>query len=102
MAEDFILDSLSDMDPYDREERCRKTIRTLLKAIFMRIAAGVLLAVAVVRANAAPIALGLTGLALLLIFSGMLPLAHEFKKQRKILKECFEQQKEAEKANKSE
>ena len=44
MAEDFILDSLSDMDPYDREERCRKTIRTLLRAIIVRIAAGVLLA----------------------------------------------------------
>lgn len=102
MAEDFILDRLSDMDPYDREERCRKTIRALLKAIFMRIAAGVLLAVAVIRANGASIALGLTGFALLLIFSGMLPLAHEFKKQRKILKECLEQQKEAEKANKSE
>ena len=39
MAEDFILDSLSEMDPYDREERCRKTIRTLLKAVVMRIAA---------------------------------------------------------------
>ena len=66
MAEDFILDSLSEMDPYDREERCRKTIRTLLKAVVMRIAAGVLLAVAVIRANAAPIAMGLTGFALLL------------------------------------
>ena len=101
MAEDFILDSLSDMDPYDREERCRKTIRTLLKAIVMRIAAGVLLAVAVVRANAAPIALGLTGFALLLILSGLLPLARELKNQRVILKECLEQQKEAEKGEHS-
>ena len=101
MAEDFILDSLSDMDPYDREERCRKTIRTLLKAILMRGAAGILLAVAVVRANAVPIALGLTGFALLLILLGFLPLVKEMKKQRVILKECLKQQDEAEKTEHS-
>ena len=101
MAEDFILDSLSDMDPYDREERCRKTIRTLLKAIVMRIAAGVLLAVAMIRANVAPVALGLTGFAMLLILSGLLPLTGELKKQRVILKDCLEQQKKAEKGEHS-
>ena len=101
MAEDFILGSLSDMDPYDREERCRKTIRTLLKAIVMRIAAGVLLAVAMIRANAAPVALGLTGFAMLLILSGLLPLTGELKKQRVILKDCLEQQKKAEKGEHS-
>ena len=101
MAEDFILDSLSDMDPYDREERCRKTIRTLLKAIVMRIAAGVLLAVAMIRANAAPVALSLTGFAMLLILSGLLPLTGELKKQRVILKGCLEQQKKAEKGEHS-
>ena len=101
MAEDFILDSLSDMDPYDREERCRKTIRTLLKAIVMRIAAGVLLAVAMIRANAAPVALSLTGFAMLLILSGLLPLTGELKKQRVILKDCLEQQKKAEKGEHS-
>lgn len=96
MADDFILDSLSEMDPYDREERCRKTIRTLRKAIIVRIAAGVLLAVAVIRANAAPIALGLTGFALLMILSGLLPLGRELKKQRIILAECLEEQKKLE------
>lgn len=101
MADDFILDSLSDMDPYDREERCRKTIRTLVKAILMRIAAGVLLAVAVVRANAAPIALGLTAFALLLILSGLIPIVRELKKQRMILKECLEEQEKLEKTEHS-
>ena len=99
MADEMILESLSDMDPYDREERCRKTIRTLMKAIVMRVAAGVLLAVAVIRANAAPIALCLTGLSLLLILSGLIPLAREWKKQRILLKECIAQQEEAEKKN---
>ena len=95
------MDSLSDMDPYDREERCRKTIHTLLKAIVMRIAAGVLLAVAMIHANAAPVALGLTGFAMLLILSGLLPLTGELKKQRVILKACPEQQKKAEKGEHS-
>ena len=96
MADDFILDSLSDMDPYDREERCRKTMRTLLRAIIVRIAAGVLLAVAVVRVGASSLALGLTGFALLLILSGLFPLVMELKKQKRILKECLDQQKELE------
>lgn len=100
MAEDFILDSLSEMDPYDREERCRKTIRTLLKAIVMRIAAGALLAVAVVRGGAAPTALGLTGFALMLILSGLIPLVRELKKQKGVLDECLDQQKQAEQSNK--
>lgn len=96
MAEDFILDSLSDMDPYDREERCRKTIRTLLRAIIVRIAAGVLLAVAVIRAGVSSVALGLTGFALVLILLGLFPLTMELKKQNGILKECLDQQKEQE------
>lgn len=96
MADDCILDSLSQMDPYDREERCRKTIRTLLKAIIVRIAAGVLLAVAVIRANAAPIALAVTSFALLLILSGLLPLGRELRKQRMILAGCLEEQKKLE------
>ena len=82
MADEFILDSLSDMDPYDREERCRKTIRTLLRAIMVRFAAGVLLAVAVIRAGASSVALGLTGFALVLILSGLFPLMVEMKKQK--------------------
>lgn len=96
MADDFILDSLSDMDPYDREERCRKTIRTLVRAILVRVAAGVLLAVAVVRVGASSLALGLTGFALLLILAGLFPLTMELKKQKRILKECLDQQKELE------
>ena len=96
MADDFILDRVSDMDSYDREERCRKTIRTLLRAIIIRVAAGVLLAVAVVRVGTSSLALGLTGFALLLILAGLFSLAMELKKQKGILKECLDQQKELE------
>ena len=96
MAEDFILDSLSDMDPYDREERCRKTIRTLTKAIVMRVLAGILLVAGVVCAGAAPIALGLSIFALLVILAGAVPLIQEFRKQIRLLKDCLVLQKEIE------
>ena len=94
--QDFFPEPSGDMDPYDREERCRKAIRTLLKAIVMRIAAGVLLAVAVVRAGAAPVALGPTAFALLIILSGMIPLVKELKKQFALLKELLALQKQEE------
>lgn len=96
MADDFILDSLSDMDPYDREERCRKTIRTLLKAILMRAAAGILLIVAVVRSEAAPVALGLSVFVLLVILAGVVPLVRELQKQTQLLRDCLARQKETE------
>lgn len=96
MADDFILDSLSDMDPYDREERCRKTMRTLIKAIAMRVLAGILLVAGVVCAGAAPIALGLSAFALLVILAGAVPLIQEFRKQTRLLKVCLDLQKEIE------
>ena len=64
--------------------------------LFKILAAGVLLAVAVIRANAAPVALGLIGFVLLLILSGLLPLTMELRKQKRILQECLDQQKEQE------
>ena len=89
MADQDLFDRFSDLDPYDREERCRKAIRTLLKAIAMRVAAGVLLIVAVIRAGAAPIALGLSAFAMVIIVTGVLPLIREMKKQRALINECI-------------
>lgn len=97
MAEEIIWERLSDMDPYDREERCRKAIRTLVKAIVMRVAAGILLIAAVIRAGAMPVATGLAVFVLLTIGAGSLPLVWELKKQRELLRQCLDQQKEAEK-----
>lgn len=91
-----------DMDPYDREERCRKAIRTIGKAIAVRIAACVLLLVAVLRTGAAPLALGLTAFALLVILAGVFPLAAELRKQRGGLNECLQQQEILERASKTE
>ena len=96
MAQDTMLERLSDFDPYDREERCRKAIRTLWKAIIMRAVVGALLIVAVIRSGAAPVALGLAALVLVIIGAGVLPLIQELKKQRVLVKECLAQQNELE------
>ena len=96
MADDFILDRVSDMDSYDREERCRKTMRTLLRAILARMVAGTLLTVAVIRSGRSWVALGLTGFALLLILSGLIPLCMEWNKQRALLKDCLAEQENTE------
>lgn len=84
------------MDPYDREEQCRKTIRVVTRAILARIAVGVLLLVMVIRAGASPAVLGLCAFVLLVAVSGALPLGKELAKQRRLLKECLKEQEELE------
>ena len=85
------------MDPYDREEQCRKTIRVVARAMVMRGLVGVLLLAAVIRAGANPAVLGLCAFVLLIAVSGALPLGKELVKQKGLLKECLKDQDELEK-----
>ena len=85
------------MDPYDREEQCRKTIRVVTRAMVMRVLVGVLLLAAVIQAGANPAVLGLCAFVLVIAVSGAVPLTWELGKQRKLLKECLAQQEELEK-----
>lgn len=85
------------MDPYDREEQCRKTIRVVARAMVMRVLVGVLLLAAVIRAGANPAVLGLCAFVLLIAVSGALPLGKELVKQKVLLKECLKAQDELEK-----
>ena len=85
------------MDPYDREEQCRKTIRVVTRAILMRIVVSVLLLVMVIRAGASPVVLGLGAFVLVIAVSGTLPLGKELVKQKGLLKECLKDQDELEK-----
>ena len=85
------------MDPYDREEQCRKTIRVVTRAILMRIVVSVLLLVMVIRAGASPAVLGLGAFVLVIAVSGTLPLGKELVKQKGLLKECLKDQDELEK-----
>lgn len=85
------------MDPYDREEQCRKTIRVVARAMVMRVLVGVLLLAAVIRAGANPAVLGLCAFVLVIAVSGALPLGKELVKQKGLLKECLKDQDELEK-----
>ncbi len=85
------------MDPYDREEQCRKTIRVVTRAILMRIVVSVLLLIMVIRAGASPAVLGLGAFVLVIAVSGALPLGKELVKQKELLKECLKDQDELEK-----
>ena len=86
-----------ELDPYDREEQCRKTIRVVLRAMVMRVLVGVLLLVAVIRAGANPAVLGLGVFVLVIAVSGAVPLGRELIKQRRLLKACLEEQEKLEK-----
>ena len=86
-----------ELDPYEREERCRKTIRAVTRAMVMRVLVGVLLLAAMIRAGANPAVLGLGAFVLVIAVSGAVPLGRELGKQRKHLKECLAQQEELEK-----
>ena len=85
------------MDPYDREEQCRKTIRVVTRAILMRIVVSALLLIMVIRAGASPAVLGLGAFVLVIAVSGTLPLGKELVKQKGLLKECLKDQDELEK-----
>ena len=91
------LFDLPAMDPYDREEQCRKTIRVVTRAILMRIVVSVLLLIMVIRAGASPAVLGLGAFVLVIAVSGALPLGKELVKQKELLKECLKDQDELEK-----
>jgi len=86
-----------ELDPYDREEQCRKTIRVVARAMVMRVLVGVLLLVAVIRAGANPAVLGLGAFVLVIAVSGAVPLGRELGKQRRLLKACLEEQEKLEK-----
>ena len=86
-----------ELDPYDREEQCRKTIRVVTRAILMRIVVSVLLLIMVIRAGASPAMLGLGAFVLVIAVSGALPLGKELVKQKRLLKECLKDQDKLEK-----
>lgn len=83
-------------DPYDGEERCRKIIRAVMRAIFARVAASALLLAAVAASGASAVVLCLTVLVFLIVAAGALPLGKELKNQRRLLRQCLEEQKKLE------
>ena len=75
----------------EREEKCRKAIRTVARAIFMRLFAAVLMFWALTRTELELWVLGLMAFVLLITVSGLLPLGTELKKRRQELRSILDQ-----------
>lgn len=86
--EDYNLDS-EQPDILEREDRCRKNLKTVSKAIFMRLAVSCLLIFIVVNTAMEVWVLGLMGMVLLINLAGVLPLFSEWKRQKAILRDII-------------
>lgn len=75
----------------EQEEKCRKSLRTLGKALVMRLFVTVLLAFALTRTDGQLWVLGLMAFVMVINLAGALPLVAEWKKQRHILREILDQ-----------
>ena len=76
-------------DILEREERCRKALRTVAKAILMRIFVMAILFWSAFVNGMEPWVLGLMVFVLIINLTGIWPLVSEWKKQRAILKEII-------------
>jgi len=72
-------------DLYDREERCQKAIRTVRKALIMRLVVTGLLVWMVLNNPSQPWVWGLTAFVLLINLTGAVPLVKELLKQKRLL-----------------
>ena len=79
-------------DIYDREDQCRKAIRTVGKAVFMRLLVTALLIFVLIGNGMQGWVIGLIVFVLIINLTGMLPLVHELRKQRKLLKEILDEE----------
>ncbi len=80
-----------EMDILEREDRCRRSLRTVSRAMLMRLFVSGLLIWAAIQTGGEPWILGLMSLVLLINLSGILPLAAEWKKRRQELKQILEE-----------
>lgn len=79
-------------DIYDRENQCRKAIRTVGKAVFMRLLVTALLIFVLIGNGMQGWVIGLIVFVLIINLTGMLPLVQELRKQRKLLKEILDEE----------
>lgn len=83
-------------DIYDREDQCRKAIRTAIrtvgKAVFMRLLVTALLIFVLIGNGMQGWVIGLIVFVLIINLTGMLPLVHELRKQRKLLKKILDEE----------
>lgn len=82
---------ISEEELVEREERCRKALKTVTKAMLMRLFVAAILIWSSVRSGMPLWATGLMGLVLLINLTGLLPLWQEWRKRRRELKEILAQ-----------
>lgn len=92
MDELFDLESGENRDLPEREERCQKAMKTVSRAIFMRLVICGLLIWIVFRSDLQLWSVGLMLLVLLINVSGMIPLIVELKKRRAEWKALLEEE----------
>lgn len=93
MDNDFIdLEPNEGLDILEREERCQKAIKTIAKAIIMRLLICGLLIWIVLRTDMEIWVAGLMLLVMLMNVTGILPLAVELKKRRAEWKALLEEE----------
>ena len=88
----FDLEPKENMSLLEREERCRKAMKAVGKAIFMRLVVSAILIWAVMRAPMDVWVVGLMLLVLLINLTGILPLAAELKKRRAEWKQLLDEE----------
>jgi len=75
----------------EQEENCRKALKTLAKALFMRLFVLILLFFILFRGDMELWIIGLMLFLLIITVGGALPLVSEWKKQRRRLREILNQ-----------
>ena len=82
---------ISEEELYLREENCRKALKTVMKAMFMRLFVAAVLIWSVIRSGMPGWAVGMMAFVLILNLASLLPLWQEWRKQRKQLKAVLAQ-----------
>lgn len=78
-----------DQDWFEREEQCRKALRTVRKAVFMRLLVTGILLWVLLQSSMEIWIVGLMAFVLIINLTGLFPLVSEWKKQRIKLKEIL-------------
>lgn len=81
------------MELEERQERCQKAQKVIVKAIAMRLFVFVILILAVIRSGMPLWAAGLMALVMVINLTGTLPLISELKKRRLEWKQLLEEEK---------
>ena len=92
MDELFELEPDKEQDLLEREERCQKAMKVVMKAIAMRLVICGLLIWVVLRTGLALWAVGLMILVMLINLTGVFPLYAELKKRRAEWKQLLEEE----------